>query len=168
MPAETSPFPEPDPAHLDEAAEREVEAVIEAVRRLRNYRDSVGAPPAARIPARLVGDAFAGALDAIGRLARFDITTDSADGEVVGSINLEGATVEVLPSDTVDPEEARARIDAERERLRGEIERARGKLANKGFTEKAPAQVVQSEREKLERFEAELAELGESHSGAEP
>jgi valyl-tRNA synthetase len=163
-----TPFPEPDPAHLDEAAEREVEAVIEAVRRLRNYRDSVGAPPAARIPARLVGEAFAEALDAIGRLARFDITTDSADGEVVGSINLEGATVEVLPSDTVDPEEARARIDAERERLRGEIERARGKLANKGFTEKAPAQVVQSEREKLERFEAELAELGESHSGAEP
>ena len=54
-------------------------------------------------------------LDAIGRLARFDITTDGSDGEVVSSIGLEGATVEVLPSDTVDPAEARARIEAERD-----------------------------------------------------
>jgi valyl-tRNA synthetase len=141
-----------------------VEAVIEAVRRLRNYRDSVGAPPAARIPARLVGEGHEGFLDfldAIGRLARFDITTDGSDGEVVGSISLEGATVEVLPSDTVDPAEAAARIEAERGRLRAEIGRARGKLANKGFTDKAPPQLVQTEREKLERFEAELAELEE-------
>ena len=35
---------------VDDEAEREVGAVIEAVRRLRNYRDSVGAPAAARIP----------------------------------------------------------------------------------------------------------------------
>ena len=53
---------------------------------------------------------------------------------MVSSIALDGATVEVLPSETVDPAEARARIDAERGRLRAEIERARGKLANKGFT----------------------------------
>ena len=58
---------------------------------------------------------------------------DGSDGEVVGSIGLEGATVEVLPSDTVDPAEARARIDAERERLRAEIERARGKLVEQGL-----------------------------------
>jgi valyl-tRNA synthetase len=135
--------------------------VIEAVRRLRNYRDSVGAPPGAHIPARIVGGNLDGFLETIGRLARFDITVDGSggDAEVVSSINLEGATVEVLPSDTVDPAEARARIDAERERLRAEIQRARGKLANKGFTDKAPPQLVQTEREKLERFEAELAEL---------
>jgi valyl-tRNA synthetase len=107
----------------------------------------------------VVGEANDGFLDAVGRLARFDITTDGAGGEVVGSIGLQGATVEVLPSDTVDPAEARARIEAERARLEAEIERAKGKLANKGFTDKAPPQLVQSEREKLERFEAELAEL---------
>ena len=37
-----SPFPQPDDSLLDEEAEREVGDVIEAVRRLRNYRDSVG------------------------------------------------------------------------------------------------------------------------------
>jgi valyl-tRNA synthetase len=135
--------------------------VIDAVRRLRNYRDSVGVPVAARVPARLVGDAYEEFLDTIGRLARFDITADGGSGEVVGSIALDGATVEVLPSDTVDPAEARARIGAERDRLRAEIERARGKLGNEGFTAKAPRELVQREREKLERFEAELTELGE-------
>ena len=161
-----SPFPEADDSLLDEHAEREVGDVIEAVRRLRIYRDSVGAPPAARIPARIVGGAYEDSLDTIGRLARFDITVDGSSDEVVGSVGLEGATVEVLPSDTVDPAEAQARIAAECDRLRGEIERARGKLANKGFTDKAPPQLVQGEREKLERFEAELAEL--DGSGAEP
>jgi valyl-tRNA synthetase len=140
-----------------------MDVVIEAVRRLRNYRDSVGAPAAARIPARLVGAGDAAAyersLDAIARLARFDIALDGSSGDTVSSISLEGATVEVLPSDNVDPAEARARIDAERAKLRSEIERARGKLSNKGFTEKAPPELVRNEREKLERFEAELAEL---------
>jgi valyl-tRNA synthetase len=84
---------------------------------------------------------------------------DGGDGEVVGSIGLDGATVEVLPSDTVDPAEVRARIEAERERLQAERDRARGKLSNKGFTDKAPPELVQAEREKLERFESELAEL---------
>jgi valyl-tRNA synthetase len=133
--------------------------VIEAVRRLRNYRDAVGAPAAARIPARIVGDAYEGSVDAIARLARFDLVMDGGDGEVVGSIGLEGATVEVLPSDTVDPAEVQARIEAERKRLLAERDRARGKLSNKGFTDKAPPELVQAEREKLERFESELAEL---------
>jgi len=162
MPADrdlaVSSFPVADDALVDEEAEREVGRLIEAVRRLRNYRDSVGAPAGARIPARIVGDAYDGALDAIARLARFDIVSDG-DGEAVTTIGLDGATVEVLPSDTVDPAEARARREAERERLRAEIERARGKLQNKGFTEKAPAELVEAEREKLGRFEAELAEL---------
>jgi valyl-tRNA synthetase len=154
-----SPYPEVDASLFDDEAEREVGAVIDAVRRLRNYRDSVGVPAAARIPARIVGDAYEGSLDAIGRLARFDLVMDGGDGEVVSSIGLDGATVEVLPSDTVDPEEERARLEAERKRLRGEIDRARGKLSNKGFTEKAPPDLVQAEQDKLERFEAELAEL---------
>ena len=51
--------------------------------------------------------------------------------------------------------------DAERRtRLTGEIERARGKLANERFVARAPEAVVQAERDKLATLEAELAELG--------
>ena len=46
--------------------------------------------------------------------------------------------------------------DAEVERLRKEIARAEGMLANERFTSKAPAEVVEAEREKLERYRREL------------
>jgi valyl-tRNA synthetase len=45
---------------------------------------------------------------------------------------------------------------AEIERLRKEISRAEGMLANERFTSKAPAEVVLAEREKLERYRREL------------
>ena len=43
--------------------------------------------------------------------------------------------------------------------LRKEIKRAEGKLANQGFVAKAPETVVQAERDKLEKLQAELEEL---------
>ena len=49
--------------------------------------------------------------------------------------------------------------DAELERLDAEIARAEGMLANERFTERAPAQVVAAEREKLERYRRERAAL---------
>jgi valyl-tRNA synthetase len=59
----------------------------------------------------------------------------------------------------VDAEGARARREERKRGLNQEIERARGKLANAGFVEKAPEGLVQQERDKLERFERELADL---------
>jgi valyl-tRNA synthetase len=63
----------------------------------------------------------------------------------------------------VRPERHRAAGDAtaERERLRKEIARAEGMLANERFVANAPADVVDAERAKLERYRGELALLGE-------
>ena len=48
---------------------------------------------------------------------------------------------------------------AEIERLRTEIARAEGMLANERFVERAPAEVVEAEREKLARYRRELETL---------
>ena len=50
--------------------------------------------------------------------------------------------------------------DAEVDRLRKEVARAEGMLANERFVANAPAEVVAAEREKLERYRRELAALG--------
>jgi valyl-tRNA synthetase len=50
--------------------------------------------------------------------------------------------------------------DAEIERLRKEVARAEGMLANERFVANAPANVVAAEREKLERYRRELVALG--------
>jgi valyl-tRNA synthetase len=57
----------------------------------------------------------------------------------------------------------RARVDGNREveveRLRKEVARAEGMLANERFVANAPDDVVAAEREKLERYRRELAAL---------
>jgi valyl-tRNA synthetase len=61
----------------------------------------------------------------------------------------------------VRPGQAKADGDpsAEIERLRTEIARAEGMLANERFVERAPAEVVEAEREKLARYRRELETL---------
>jgi valyl-tRNA synthetase len=54
-----------------------------------------------------------------------------------------------------------ARLEKRREELRSEVARAEGKLANEKFVARAPAELVDEERAKLERYRAELEELGE-------
>jgi len=58
----------------------------------------------------------------------------------------------------VKPERQKANgnVEAERERLRSEIARAERMLANERFVSKAPAEVVEAEREKLARYRREL------------
>ena len=61
----------------------------------------------------------------------------------------------------VRPEKARVadNRDAEIDRLRKEVARSEGMLANERFVSNAPAEVVAAEREKLERYRRELAAL---------
>ena len=67
--------------------------------------------------------------------------------------------VEVLSAEGLDLQAAERRRSAAREKLIGEIERVRGKLAKPGFVEKAPESVVAGERERLERLRGELESL---------
>ena len=64
----------------------------------------------------------------------------------------------------VKPERAPQRdgdVEAERERLRGEIARAEAMLANERFVANAPAAVVDAEREKLDRYRRDLDAIGD-------
>ena len=155
-------FPEVRSDLIDEAAEEEIGAVIEATRRLRSYRNIIGVPAAARIPARLVpasdaGAIYEGARVTLERLARFDFA-DDGDGAGL-RVAIPGAAVELLQSEAVDIDQARAKIATHVEHLRSEKEGAERRLANRSFVENAPPEVVEQWREKLAAFERELAEL---------
>jgi valyl-tRNA synthetase len=58
------------------------------------------------------------------------------------------------------PQRENGNVDAERERLRGEVARAEKMLSNERFVANAPADVVAKEREKLERYRRELDAIG--------
>jgi valyl-tRNA synthetase len=55
--------------------------------------------------------------------------------------------------------QANGNREAEVERLRKEVERAEGKLANERFVANAPAEVVEAERDKLAKYRRELDAL---------
>ncbi len=152
-----SAWPEPGP--VDDAADAVLERLIAATTELRRYRDEVGAKPSVAIPARLVADGYDGIAEQVARLARFDFVADGA-GEVLASVPVPGGAVQVLPSEAFDPAEAERRIAARRQSLQEEVERAERKLANERFVERAPAEVVEEERHKLEEYREALRRLG--------
>jgi valyl-tRNA synthetase len=78
-------------------------------------------------------------------------------------VELAGEEEQRVFAAVVRPERQRGDGDAEaeRDRLRQEIARAEGMLANDRFVENAPTDVVEAERSKLERYRGELALLGE-------
>jgi valyl-tRNA synthetase len=148
------PFPVADPARVDAEAEAEVEGWIELTRRVRRWRDLVGVAVASVLPARVAG-AGGQPHELVARLAR--LSFDGADGEALATIG----PLEIVATGDVDAAQVRRRIDERREALRGEVERAERKLANQGFVAKAPAEVVEAEREKLAAYRDELDELGD-------
>jgi valyl-tRNA synthetase len=152
-------WPEPDRSLLDEEAEAVVGRTIEAVTALRRYRQDVGAPAAAWIPGRLAADGYEATAEQVARLAHFRLG-DVNGGDPVASVAVPGGAVHVLETQDIDFEEAERRRQAQREKLGQEIARAEAKLANEKFVQRAPAEVVEAEREKLERYRRELEELG--------
>jgi valyl-tRNA synthetase len=143
-------LPTADSALFDEEAEEEVAEAITLTRSLRAWRDLVGVPAKAVLPAVIDGMAPS---EFVGRLSRFAF--DGVGAEPVASVG----PVRVLASDALDAAAVEDRLGKRREELTAEIERAERKLGNEGFVAKAPGAVVEEERGKLERYRAELSEL---------
>jgi valyl-tRNA synthetase len=146
---------QPGPAdQIDESAENDLGRVIEAIQALRGWRDQAGVKVGVRVPARLAAGGYVDTADHIAALGKLTLSDDGP--AAIDSIPVPGGAIEILPTEDVDPAAAERARAAERERLESEIERAESKLANDGFVSKAPAKVVQAERDKLARLKEEL------------
>ncbi|MBA2793116.1 MAG: valine--tRNA ligase [Thermoleophilaceae bacterium] len=149
-------WPVADPERIDERAEAEVERTMEAVTAIRRARDEAGVKPSAILPARLSAEGYGEMRGQLAFLARLALRAEDGD-ESVAEVPVPGGALELLPSEDFDPQESVRRAAKQREKVEDEIARLESKLANERFTERAPAEVVEGERAKLETYRSALA-----------
>jgi len=152
-----APFPKATRKGRDPEAERLMAPVLDFVSAIRTVRSESRISPAMELAVTVkpadaeVAAALQSGLAVIGSLARAAITV-SQDG-----VRPAGSAVATTPSGDVFVRlEGVVDFEAERQRLRKEIERARkeiafleGKLGRPEFVERAPVEVVERERERL-------------------
>jgi valyl-tRNA synthetase len=154
-----APYPKSQPEKIDAAAEKEVALAKEIVNAARNLRSELKVPPKDRIRFYLTGNPGAAALSAMTSLAKAlevkiqdELPKSDSPVAVIGPHRL-------MPHIEIDPAAERARLAKEIARLEGEIDKAKGKLGNASFVERAPAKVVEQERQRMADYGATVDKL---------
>ncbi len=156
--------PMPRPGAYDKNLIKQFEDIKEVVTNVRNIRRDKNIPPRE-------------AVNLLVRAASYDNYHKRFDPVVVKLANLRdlqvvgedpGNTISFIVKnveyfvpvgDLVDREEEAAKLEAELEYTRGFLISVRKKLENKRFVQNAPAQVVETERQKLSDTEAKISVL---------
>ncbi|MFM7119685.1 MAG: valine--tRNA ligase, partial [Gammaproteobacteria bacterium] len=162
------PFPNADQLPTDSDADHAVEWLKQVIVAVRNIRGEAGIKPSQTIDLLLDGGAAADRLradataDLLRRLARVDSIRWLAPNEnpPVNALALVGELKVMVPlAGLIDLDAERARLTKDIARKEQDAERVRQKLGNPGFADKAPADVVAKERQKLADADAALVTL---------
>ncbi|MBN2492712.1 MAG: valine--tRNA ligase [Planctomycetes bacterium] len=166
-------WPARRPDRHDPELEEQFGFLMEVIRAIRDIRSKHGVSPKAELRVRIRADgAAAVALRRLGRHVEHLARLEGMEVSAGAARSADAATAvvrdaEIFVAGVVDVAEERARLTKQRDQVAGRVEGARQKLANPAFLERARAEVVQKERERLAALEAELttvekhlAELG--------
>ena len=144
------------------------EAVLEAIRAVRNIRAEMGVAPGRRTrlylrPHGKDSDVLRQAVSAYMRLAGaervfFLEQGDASPDKAAGAVTAE-CEIFVPLGDLIDVDKEIERIEKDIANAENEIARAQNKLNNPGFTSKAPAQLVENEKNKIDSNRAQLEKL---------
>lgn len=154
----------PQPA--DDSAEAEIGWLVDLVSEVRSVRAEVNVPAGAQIPLILVAAddvtrERAARYDAVlKRLARLS-AIEHAPAMPAGALQLivRGGLVALPIAEVVDLDAERARLRKELEKLGGDIARIDAKLGNPDFLARAKEEVVEEQRERREDAENRRAKL---------
>jgi valyl-tRNA synthetase len=159
-------YPQPDATVTSADSVARIQLLKELVNACRTLRGEMNLSPAKREPLVVEGDAaliktLAPYIIALGKLSEVHAvpTLPEADAPValVGDMRM-------MLVVAIDKDAERARLEKEIERVRGEIAKAKGKLANPSFVDKAPANVVQQEQARMADFDSKLQKLEAQHA----
>ena len=160
-----SNWPEFNEALRNDKAEKDMDFIIEAIKGLRNVRAEMNVPPSrkAKVIAHTTNEAkeaFTSGVNYIEKLASASevvfIDDKNEVPENAVSLVVKGGELFMPLLDLVDKEKELERLNKEKKKLEGEVERIDKKLSNQGFVSKAPQAVIDGEKEKREKYQEML------------
>ncbi len=156
-----SDWPEKTESDADEVSEEKMELIMNVIKSIRNIRNEMKVNPGKRIEAVLSAESKKVEILEEGReyienLARIkDLTVggENIDKPDKVSTSIVNEVEVILPlKGMIDLDKELKRLEKEIEDVEFEINRAKGKLNNEGFVNKAPEHLVEAEKKKLEEY----------------
>ena len=149
--------------------EKQMSVICGAIKSIRNIRTEMNVVPSRKASMIIVTDnakLFEGGTAFFEKLAGAkDVTVTNEeknipDGAV--SVIVEGAKIFIPMDELIDTEKEKQRLEKEKQRLEAEIERVEKKLSNQGFIAKAPAKLIEEEKEKGVKYKEMYGKVLES------
>ena len=166
------PFPVADQSMVDVDADADIEWVKKVIVAVRNVRGEMNISPAKALPIYLArGNATdKRRLDEnrqfVSKLASLESITwleDPAEAPLCATALAGHLEILVPMAGVIDVTVELSRLDREIDKISIEVSKLSGKLSNAKFIDKAPPEVVEKERQKLEDLESSLSKLLEKH-----
>jgi len=157
----TSAWPVFDEALVNKEAENDMAFVIEAIKGLRNVRAEMNVPPSRKAKvicyiaedAKKAFNAGTAYIEKLASASEVEFIADKANVPANAvSLVVKGGELFMPLLDLVDKEKELDRLNKELKKLEGEIDRIDKKLGNQGFVAKAPAAVIDAEKEKRVKY----------------
>lgn len=165
-----APWPKADGKLMDDTVEKQMTAIMDVIKAIRNMRAEVNAAPGHKAPATVLVDedlkaVFSSHASYIQQLGTVDNLTiggmDDAAPENAMAAVVNGAKVYLPLKGLIDVDKELARLQKELDGAEKEAKRAVGKLSNQNFLAKAPVEVVEKEKTKQAEVLARIDGLKE-------
>ncbi|GAA0718235.1 valine--tRNA ligase [Clostridium malenominatum] len=162
-----SKWPEYSEDQKDEAVEKDMNLIIEAIKALRNVRVEMNVPPSRKAKVMIYavegkeafesGKVYFEKLASASEVTFLNSKTEAPENAVTAVTK--GAEMYMPLLDLIDLEKELERLNKEKEKLEKEIERVENKLSNEGFVKKAPESVIEEEKAKGEKYKEMLSSV---------
>ncbi|MBN2899499.1 MAG: valine--tRNA ligase [Clostridia bacterium] len=145
----------------NQASEEKMEAIMTAIRNIRNVRAEMEVVPSRKARLHVLAEDEVAAifgenreyLEALASCSEVIIESDrQAIPEDAVSVIINRGELFLPLADLIDFKKELERLNKEREKLEDEVSRVEKKLANEGFVSKAPAKLIEEEKAKLEKY----------------
>ena len=166
------PYPKADKSKIDTNAIAELEWVKQFIIGIRKIRSEMNIKPSKKLPVLLEQMNSQNkqwlknnelSLISLAKLESISVLSDN-ESAPESAVALVGEMKILIPMDgLIDKEAELKRLSKEVSRLEGEIKRFTGKLSNENFVAKAPATVIDKEKEKLANTETALKNMKEQY-----